>query len=788
MNNNNNSLPPANLIRSTKPKEHNILKTKNHYFPEELVGYVNEIQRVHDNGNMNESAKIAALKSLFQQNEFTQLLTLLNARRKIMLKEFEILNAKNNALTKNNNKLKNIGETIDALTALVNEMKRMKAGKMKQKNVPLLSTIHGNAQLASFGFMNRKEESGGNANNGNENNNRLSVQAQGSLSRFSSISSLARTNSTHSILSEEEEGAAQGLHLIPNHTRNRYEAIERTLLNTSQNLNNSQINQIGEYVQSKVDPHRSVNTFINTVFSGGFKNKGFNTTRNSNIVQYIDMIDPKFANDTNKCYRNVALHLFLPILRYVFKNNQFNNRTNNSIAMNTLFNMTLNSNKNVNKGENHTLRTNLLGILKGVIKPVSHTKMTNVGNLSLNGRTYTGTGFQETNEYINDMITHFFSEEFRRAISFESIRIDNFSTEKNLFIHIHDLPPEKSDLDFQKLINEYLSENILKIPDDNKFLIIQTKPYNEYISTRINGRNIMTPKPIIYGIDSPLIIRIYNAYYQIHDISYFAGGVHYVNHSYRKLNDSYKWYFYDDMAEPSSTYEPAYIQFQGTGNYEYHNRSYIKYNHPNHTPTTLLLQRINVNVQNQLSVSVSAAVYHNMYVVNKIYRYLTLFVECVDIEDNIIKVSKLHVIGSIPQLSNISSFKNKVSLKRNIENLIRLTGGSMIGLIEKSDGSPAFIEIRKNVILKYVYMYYLLTFSEFKILFIPKNGVNNTTHKHFIKIMRFLIAQDVLTHNMKAINKKNVNIHKETNLSSLLFENNTLKNKYQTDNFIVFLE
>jgi hypothetical protein len=86
-------------------------------------------------------------------------------------------------------------------------------------------------------------------------------------------------------------------------------------------------------------------------------------------------------------------------------------------------------------------------------------------------------------------------------------------------------------LDFEDIIKKYLKYNILHIPKENEFIILQINPKN------------LNDSLINYSIHSPLKINIYGFTYIINDISYYCGGNHYVNHSYREN----KWLFYNDI-------------------------------------------------------------------------------------------------------------------------------------------------------------------------------------------------------------------------------------------------
>ncbi len=688
----------------TKPKEHNILKTKNHYFPENLVIYVNEIQALHENGSMNESAKIEALKRYFQKNEFTQLLTLLNARRKIMLKEFNVLNAKNNALTKNNNKLKNIGATINALTELVNQMKSM---KKKSKNVPLLSTIHGNAQQKYFGF---KE---GNKNE-NGTNNGLSVMGEG-RSRAASMSSLASQSSQRSfdtnISNDNEENVLDAMYDFGIQEKNFARYVRGGSLNTKIYNHGTSDSTVAGIGSAASIPENNILTIDNL--------------NNKNSYLLINFIEQNFDNDSNDCYRNSALHLLLTILKSIpLKKNDILHR--NIINMNDiLFNP---SNTNI---ELKNFLSNILNNQRQRKVPY-YTLTSGIQKFKPINNSMTTTQ-QDTNEYLNELLDHFINPRVKSILETKRFDLKGMSDEidenrsKNVMsrgfsTHIILNLPENfistsyatANNNLQLIINNNLID-VFSVPVNNSFIIIEISPYENSTNTQSTRHN--------FFIDNDSIVNIKGNFYIINDIIYHTGNIksgHYICHSRRhyKLNNNIKsdWIIYDDQNKNTPVY---YTDITNKPNNNYFNNIW--------SPTTILLKKVNIeNIENTKQLQ--------HYDPKKYIDILITYIK------------------NVCELLDINSNQNIILQKNIILNNSRISDyyGNIIVNNKKN-----IIEIKASIFKKYMYMIHKMY----------PNTPNNLNRLN--QIITFIQSENVEEHNKRAIDQKRPNI----NISSLYKNN-----------------
>ncbi len=325
-----------------------------------------------------------------------------------------------------------------------------------------------------------------------------------------------------------------------------------------ENINNNIFNTyVNQNTEANYDPN--IDQLMEEILKYTYEN-GLNIT-NQNLMNQINFKEPGFDNDSNKCYRNVALHLLLTILKSAYYQFTKNGQKNNSSITNYLFKDTI-----VN---NNQLRQTLLNILKKNITtnpiPQAGTFVYTNGNRK---NQYNTTEYQDTNEYIKDLFTHFFSEHISKKCNINIIKLEDLKkVHSENIIAIGPQYISNNKLDFEDIIKKYLKYNILHIPKENEFIILQINPKN------------LNQQLINYSIHSPLKINIYGFTYIINDISYYCGDTHYVNHSYREN----KWFFYDDIGNTDDK-KGTEVNPIVNENFEYQNSSHI--------PTTILLRRI----------------------------------------------------------------------------------------------------------------------------------------------------------------------------------------------------
>ncbi len=737
-------------------KRSNILKNKSVYFPEELVNYVNEIQSLHDNRTKNESTKITELKKLFGDERFTHLLKLLNARRKIMLTEFNVLNAKNNNLMPNN-KMKKIGATIDALTALVNQMK-----SMKRKNVSLLSTIHGNAQLESFEFMNQKEESGnGNENeNGNESGSGIIVQ--------------------HSSIFNPKTQPA-------------------TILPASQ----------------KVSKQPTVEDVLNDLYEYGIMNKRFTRTPNTNVDDYIFikisnnhlslLHDPVYniASYTNNfeefgfvnssgsdCYRNSALHLLLTILKrgnIYIKQDLDRNGNEKYKQISDL----------INQIDNDYLQTFLLNIINErhnqsnvhrATPPyyvLSKIQINNNKQIFKPRSSNSSSTQQDTNEYLNELLDNFISLYVKSMLNVKTFNMKSMSDDSRgkegdpimnrgftpfITIHLPEIIPgfmnengingtgnpfkysDHSMIDIEDIIERYLKINVVAIPENNQFIILELIGYT---SERKKPFFLKSLNKFIYFKDNV---------YTVNDVIYHNGtdvkSGHYVCHSFRHTTSTDKnWFVYDDTwvlpqgIPEKNIYMTPVKQNETNSRYFFEPRS-------NWSPTTILLRR--VLLPSQLNKTPDRIYNPQLY-----YNLFTMY---------IMNINKYFQItdAKIVKKTNQTIYPNQLDM---------LFGNSVIKS-PHSTPSQRIIEIKKSILYKYLYI--CAKYKNINLNTNMNNAIRQIIKKRDAQLLiQFLFRTSPAGYNIAILNTKygNRNSANKNNF----FKNGNLKPEYQTDSFIIFL-
>ncbi len=451
-------------------------------------------------------------------------------------KQYNLLRKEKKLLEKNGNStlsdptLKELNDYIRVIRHYRDHYFDIKERK-KQKNLmsilPLISTIHKNIQQNIL------------SSNGVVNSNGQATESNGSGPQPSG------SNGSGPKATESNGSGPQ-----PSGPQPTPQASMRP-----ENINNNIFNTyVNQNTEANYDPN--IDQLMEEILKYKYEN-GLNIT-NQNLMNEINFKEPGFENDGGKCYRHVAIHLLLTILKSAYYQFTKNGTTNNSSIINYLF-----KDKTVN---NDQLRTTLLNILK---KTTTTNPIPHAGTfLYTNGNQYTKGGYQDTNEYIKHLFDYFFSENISNKCRINIIKLEDLKkvhSENTIMISTQYISNNK--LDFEDIIKKYLKYNILHIPKENEFIILQINPKN------------LNQQLINYSIHSPLKINIYGFTYIINDISYYCGRNHYVNHSYREN----KWFFYNDIGitddKKGTEVNPIVNE-----NFEYQNSSHI--------PTTILLRRI----------------------------------------------------------------------------------------------------------------------------------------------------------------------------------------------------
>ncbi len=748
----------AASARPSFRKPSNILSSKNAYFPPDLVNYVNEIQELHNRTNINESAKIEALKKLFGDERFTELLTLLNARRKIMLKEFNVLNKTNNNLTKNN-KMKKIGATIDALTALVNQMK-----SMKKKNVPLLSTIHGNAQLASFGFMNRKEENGM-ANRSENRNGRRNGNGSGIIVQYSSNSDPATQPAT--ILLASQRVSKQPT--VEDVLNDLYEyGIMNEKFTRTPNTN------VDDYIFRKISNNNHLSVLHDPVY---------------NIASYTNNFEEfGFVNSSGSdCYRNSALHLLLTILKrgniYIKQDldrnvngkykqisdliNQINNDDLQTFLLNIINKRHNQSNVHRATPPYYVLSDIQINNNKQIFKPTSS-----------NGRSTQ----QDTNEYLNELLKNFISLYVKSMLNVKTFNMKSMSDDDDekfkpvmnrgftpfIIIRLPEIIPgfmnqngmgnpfkysDHSMIDIEDIIERYLKINAVAIPENNQFIILELIGY-----TRERKKPFFLKSRHEY-------IYFKNNVYTVNDVIYHNGtdvkSGHYVCHSFRHTIETEKqWFVYDDTGvlpqgiPEKNIYMTPVKQNKTNSRYFFEPRS-------NWSPTTILMRRVPLPSQVVNKRQIPDRIYDPQLYYNLFTMYIMNINTYFQITDNKIVIKQNQTI--------------------DINQLDMLFGNSVIESPHSTPSQP-IIDIKRSILYKYLYIC-----AKYKNKNLNTN-MNNAirqiiTNTYAQLLIQFLFRTSATDYNIAILNTKYGNSPNKNKF----FKNRNLKLEYQTDSFIIFL-
>ncbi len=528
------------------------LENQESYIPAAVQRAISEIKTIQSPGNgRNELAKIAAIRAILERPEVKEYFASLREKRALLLREFNLLNGANGGNINENVRARGdrLNAFIHILDTMKTEMNRSNVNEEKKKrflrDLKILSTIHGNLQKELYPVLmeGKREEK---------------IEEKGTAPLPPAAPAPAPEPS--------EPGAASPLTLNIN-------SLINSQLSYSETTQLETILQSGIYVTNENEQNVNINPRFNNFQEGGFENQG-----------------------GNDCYRNSSLHLLLTILKSftlpnsgnsgLFKpENQNHNLKNFLLGLLATGESTQNTQPpyyTLSSGEGSGNRSNQ----RARFQPKNSRSQSVPGSAETGAVVvYQGTTQQDAQEYLNELLEHFFSERVTQKMNVETYEVKTLHVEPpKPFINISLLEiipnfmnDRKNNYDLQDhIINPYLKHNIINIPDENEFILIELTIY------RGTGNEDRIKK--IFDLTSSTQIYIKNNIYQLNDVIYHYGdqnmrGGHYICHSFRNG----KWIIYNDSRPVVMTSNSNTINYRSPS---------IDTISSNRSPTTLLLRRV----------------------------------------------------------------------------------------------------------------------------------------------------------------------------------------------------